>query len=299
MVIDRLSRCLRLCFTLAGLGLLACGHQGGRRPLTIASTTSTENSGLYDVLLPQFTKATGIAVRVIAVGTGQALELGRRGDADVVIVHHPPSEETFVRDGHGVARVPFMRNSFVLVGPGSDPNGLRQASDVLDALRRWRAGHGAFLSRGDESGTHRREQELWAQAGVKVGDLPAERYRASGQGMGATLNMAIGLDATTLTDLGTWLAFENRGAHEVLVRDDPPLFNPYAAIAVNAKRHAHVRADAAQALIRWLTSSEGQAAIGAYRLGGVALFVPTAVPGGNVPNDAVPNDSVHRGSATR
>ncbi len=258
--------------------------------ITLASTTSTENSGLFDHLLPQFTLATGIAVRVVAVGTGQALRIARNGDADVLLVHHRRSEEAFVAAGYGLRRYDVMVNDFVLLGPRADPAGLRGLDDAVAALVRVAAARAPFASRGDDSGTHKKERDLWAAAGLDPsaagldpsaagldpGAAGGAWYRETGSGMGATLNAAAAMGAYALTDRATWLAFRNKGDLEVLVEGDERLFNPYGAILVNPARHPHVHAREGQTFIDWLVSDPGQAAIAAYRLDGRQLFFPNA-----------------------
>ena len=244
--------------------------------ITLASTTSTENSGLFAHLLPRFTEATGIPVRVVAVGTGQALRIARNGDADVLLVHHRPSEEAFVAEGYGVRRHDIMYNDFVLVGPDADPARLRGLDDAAAALARVAATRAPFASRGDDSGTHKKELGLWAAAGLDPTAASGAWYRETGSGMGATLNAAAGMGAYALSDRATWLAFQNKGDLEVLVEGDARLFNPYGAILVNPLRHPHVHAREGQAFIDWLVSDAGQAAIAAYRLDGRQLFFPNA-----------------------
>lgn len=241
--------------------------------IRVASTTSTEASGLFDHILPRFTAATGIRVRVIAVGTGQAIRLARRGDADVLLVHHRPSEEAFVREGHGLRRHALMHNDFVIVGPASDPAGIRGMNDAVAAFKRIHGLRAAFLSRGDDSGTHKRERSLWRAAGV----APSERagwYRGIGAGMGRTLNTAAAMPAYTLVDRGTWQSFGNRGPLRLLVEGDRRLRNRYGVIAVNPQKHPHVKAKAARRFVAWLVSAAGQRAIGSFRIGGRVLFHP-------------------------
>jgi tungstate transport system substrate-binding protein len=247
---------------------------GEERFITVASTTSTEQSGLFDHLLPIFTAKTGIDVRVIAQGTGQALQTGARGDADVVLVHDPESEKRFVAEGHGVRRHPVMYNDFVLVGPIADPAGVKGSADAVEALRRIAASVAPFASRGDDSGTHKAELRLWKQAGVEP--KGGSWYRETGSGMGPTLNTAAGLGAYALTDRATWLAFANKQDLAILAQGDKRLFNQYAAILVNPERHPHVKAEWAQAFIDWLISPDGQRAIADYRIGGQQLFFPNA-----------------------
>jgi tungstate transport system substrate-binding protein len=262
--------------------LLAClvptGAAAQPSSITVASTTSTEQSGLFAHLLPRFTAKTGIAVRIVAAGTGQALEIGRRGDADVVLVHDPAAEERFVAAGHGLRRVPVMSNDFVLVGPKADPAKIAGAG-MSEALRRVAASKATFVSRGDRSGTHAAELRAWKAAGI---DLEAARgawYKEVGQGMGPTLNTAAALGGYALTDRGTWLAFKNRGELDILLAGEPSLLNPYGVIAINPSRHPHVKAAEAQAFIDWLISAEGQRAIADYRIEGEQLFFPNPVVG--------------------
>ena len=251
------------------------------RFITVASTTSTQNSGLYEHILPNFTTRTGIAVRIVAVGTGQAIKLARNGDADVLFVHHKASEERFVADGFGVERFDVMYNDFVLVGPKADPAGVRDAADTSDALARIAAANSPFTSRGDNSGTHKKERELWQVAEVDVSTQSGSWYRETGSGMGATLNTAAGMDAYALTDRATWFKFKNRGTLEILAEDDERMFNQYGVILVNPARHPHIKHDLGQAFIDWLLSKDGQSAIGAYRLEGQQVFFPNAAAGGS------------------
>ena len=246
--------------------------------ITVASTTSTEQSGLFGHLLPLFTEKTGIAVRVVAQGTGQALKTASQGDADVVFVHDPASEKKFVEEGWGVKRVPVMYNDFVLVGPASDPAGIDGMADAAAALAKIAAAKAAFASRGDDSGTHKAELRLWKAAGVEP--KGQDWYRETGSGMGPTLNTAAGLPAYALADRGTWLAFSNKQDLTVLVEGDKRLFNQYGAILVNPARHPHVKVDWAQAFIDWLVSPEGQQAIADYKIEGQQLFFPNAAEPG-------------------
>ncbi len=267
---------------LLALALLAPAvpAQASEHFITVASTTSTENSGLFAHLLPQFTHATGIDVRVIAVGTGQALRIARNGDADVLLVHHRASEERFVAEGYGVRRHDVMFNDFVLVGPGADPAGVRGQTDAAQALARIARARALFASRGDDSGTHKKERELWAASGIDPVEASGAWYQETGSGMGATLNAAAGMGAYALSDRATWLAFRNKGDLEVLVEGDTRLFNPYGVILVNPAKHPHVNARYGQAFIDWLVSEPGQNAIAAHRLDGRQLFFPSAVGGG-------------------
>ncbi|WP_191061210.1 substrate-binding domain-containing protein [Geminicoccus harenae] len=243
--------------------------------ITVASTTSTEQSGLFGHLLPRFTGRTGIEVRVVALGTGQALDVGRRGDADVVFVHDRAAEEKFVAEGHGVNRVEVMYNDFVIAGPKSDP-AKAAGSDILQALQRIAATEQPFISRGDRSGTHAAELRYWQAAGIDIADAGGDWYREIGQGMGPALNMASASNAYVLSDRGTWLSFKNRGELAILVEGDRRLFNQYGVMLVNPEKHPDVQATEGQAFIDWLVSDEGQQAIGDYRIDGQQLFFPNA-----------------------
>ncbi len=243
--------------------------------IRVASTTSTEASGLFGYILPQFTRKTGIAVRVVAVGTGQAIRLARRGDVDVLLVHHKPSEEKFLREGYGLRRHPLMFNDFVIVGPERDPAKVKEAVDVTQALMRIRDAMATFLSRGDDSGTHKRERRLWRTAGVNP-SVQQGWYREIGAGMGRTLNIAATMPAYTLVDRGTWLSFANRRSLVLLFEGDYRLRNPYGVIVVNPQKHPHVNVRAAQSFVRWLVSPAGQRAIGSFRIDGKVLFYPLA-----------------------
>jgi tungstate transport system substrate-binding protein len=258
------------------LGAVSAAEQAPERYITVASTTSTENSGLFAYLLPIFQAKSGIAVRVVALGTGQALDVARRGDADVVFVHDRAAEDKFVAEGYGVGRRDVMYNDFVLVGPKSDPAKVAGAKDITVALKAIKAAHAPFVSRGDRSGTHAAELRLWTDAGVDIGASKGPWYRETGSGMGAALNTASGMDAYVLSDRGTWLAFTNRGSLAILVEGDKRLFNPYGVILVNPARHPHVKRADAQAFIDWLVSAEGQAAIAAFRINGEQAFFPDA-----------------------
>lgn len=266
-------RCVLAGVAAAGLAVLVQPVGAEPRFITVASTTSTEASGLFDHLLPMFTEQTGIEVRVVAQGTGQALETGRRGDADVLFVHDPVSEEQFVADGYGVKRFEVMYNDFVLVGPAGDPAGVKGMTDVTEALERIAAAGAVFASRGDDSGTHRTEQRLWQAAGVEPS---GSWYRELGSGMGETLNTAAAMDAYTVTDRGTWLSFTNRQDLAILVEGDPRLFNQYGIILVSPQRHPHVKAEMGQTFIDWILSDASQQAIGSYTVNGEQLFFPNA-----------------------
>lgn len=254
--------------------LLAAGPAGAAEFITLASTTSTEQSGLFSYLLPLFKKASGIEVRVVAVGTGQALAIGARGDADALLVHDRQGEDKFVADGHGIDRRDVMYNDFVLIGPKSDPAGVRGLKDVKEALRKIAAAKAPFASRGDDSGTHRTELRLWKAAGVDVSGADARWRRETGSGMGPTLNLAASLDAYVLADRATWANFKNRQNLDILSQGDPVLFNPYGSILVNPALHPHVKAKAAKRWHEWLTSDAGRAAIAAYKINGEEVFFP-------------------------
>jgi tungstate transport system substrate-binding protein len=249
--------------------------------ITVASTTSTENSGLFRFILPQFQQATGIEVRVVAVGTGQAIKNAERGDADVLFVHHRPSEEAFVAQGFGVACRDVMYNDYVLLGPQPDPAGIKGMKDAVAALARIAATQTPFISRGDDSGTHKLELSLWQAAGIDVRQASGSWYREAGSGMGATLNTTSGLDGYTISDRGTWISFKNKGKLAILVEGDPRLFNQYGVILVNPAKHAHVQAKEGQAFIDWLTSDQGQKAIADFRIEGQQMFFPNAKKGGS------------------
>jgi tungstate transport system substrate-binding protein len=252
---------------LVALTLALAPHALAQRFITVASTTSTEQSGLFKHLLPAFERETGIQVRVVALGTGQALDLARRGDADVVFVHAKSAEEKFVAEGHGVKRMPVMYNDFVLIGPKSDPAKVAGGKDILQALRSVKNTGAAFVSRGDRSGTHMAELDLWKAAQIE-------------QGMGPALNTASSMNAYVLGDRATWLAFKNRGELAILVEGDRRLFNQYGVILVNPEKHASVKPTDAQAFIDWIVSAEGQKAIASYQIGGEQLFFPNAHDGG-------------------
>ena len=259
-------------FVLAGLPP-AAGHSSS---ITVASTTSTEQSGLFGYILPRFTSKTGIGVKVVALGTGQALDVGRRGDADVVFVHDQAAEEEFVTQGFGLKRYPVMYNDFVLIGPQTDPAKIAGDEDILDALRKIAATKVPFISRGDRSGTHAAELRYWKEAGVDLAAVKGPWYREIGQGMGAALNIASAANAYVLSDRGTWLAFKNRDELRILVEGDRRLFNQYGVILVNPAKHPNVKAREGQAFIDWLVSPEGQRTIADYKVGGEQLFFPNA-----------------------
>ena len=261
---------IALAFCLAG------SAYAQQKYITVASTTSTEQSGLFKHLLPVFEKKTGIQVRVVALGTGQALDMGRRGDADVVFVHARPLEEKFLAEGFGVKRQDVMYNDFVLIGPKADPAKVRGGRDVLEAFRRIRAAKAPFVSRGDKSGTHFAEIEIWKAASIDIAKDRAAWYRDTGQGMGPALNIAAGMNGYILADRGTWLSFKNRGELAILVEGDKRLFNQYGIMLVNPQKHPSVKKDLGQAFIDWIVSPEGQNAIAAYKIAGEQLFFPNA-----------------------
>ncbi len=256
--------------------ILSANAHGQHNYITVASTTSTEQSGLFKHLLPIFEKKTGIQVRVVALGTGQALDMGRRGDADVVFVHAKPLEEKFLAEGFGVRRLEVMYNDFVLIGPKADPAKIAGGKDVLEAFRKVKAAQAPFVSRGDKSGTHFAEIEIWKSAGVDLAKDKGPWYRDTGQGMGPALNSAAGMNAYILADRGTWLSFKNRADLAVLVEGDRRLINQYGIMLVNPARHPSVKQDQGQAFIDWVISPEGQNAIAAYKIRGEQLFFPNA-----------------------
>ena len=244
--------------------------------IVVASTTSTQDSGLFDHILPLFEGKTGIDVKVVAQGTGQALDTGRRGDADVVFVHAKAQEEKFIEEGFGVKRFDVMYNDFVLVGPKSDPAGVSGTEDIAAALVAIQEKNAPFVSRGDKSGTHSAELRLWKDAGVDIATAKGDWYKEIGQGMGAALNTAAAMNAYVLSDRATWLSFENRGELDIAVVGDKRLFNQYGVMLVNPEKHPSVKAEAGQQFIDWLVSPEGQKAIGEYKIGGKQLFFPNA-----------------------
>ena len=268
----------RLGFSIIAILLLSsmgvCLAQDGS--IVVASTTSTQQSGLFGYLLPRFTAKTGIAVKVVAVGTGQALDIGRRGDADVVFVHDRPAEEKFMSEGQGVKRFDVMYNDFVIIGPKSDPAHIAGDHDVTDALRKIAAVKAPFISRGDRSGTNEAELRLWKQAGIDIAAVKGSWYREIGQGMGPALNMASASNAYLLSDRGTWLSFRNRGDLAILTEGDKRLFNQYGVMLVNPVKHPNVKVKDGQAFVDWLISPEGQKTIAGYKVGGDQLFFPDA-----------------------
>jgi tungstate transport system substrate-binding protein len=266
----------KLAAGLLALAALALPAEAAERFITVASTTSTEQSGLFKHLLPIFQKKTGVEVRVVAVGTGQAIKLAEKGDADVLFVHHKPSEDRFVAEGWGVKRLPVMYNDFIVVGPKADPAKIKGLKDTAAAFARIAAAKAPFASRADKSGTHLAELEFWKAAGVDAAAASGQWYRETGSGMGPTLNTAAGMDAYALTDRGTWLSFANRRNLEIAVEGDPKLFNQYGVMLVNRAKHAHVKDGDGQAFVDWLVSPEGQKAIADYKINGRQLFFPNA-----------------------
>ncbi len=262
----------RVFFLLA----LCASAQAQEKFITVASTTSTEQSGLFKHLLPVFERKTGIQVRVVAVGTGQALDIGRRGDADVVLVHAKPLEEQFMAEGQGVKRYDVMYNDFVLIGPKSDAAKVAGTKDVAAAFRTIKEASAPFVSRGDRSGTHFAELEIWKLAGIDIAQAKGPWYRDTGQGMGPALNTAAGMNAYILADRGTWLAFKNRADLGIVVEGDKRLYNQYGVMLVNPARHPTVKKEMGQAFVDWLISAEGQRAIAGYKINGEQLFFPNA-----------------------
>jgi tungstate transport system substrate-binding protein len=266
----------RRLFLGAMLLCIGLGAQTQERFITVASTTSTEQSGLFGYLLPIYEKQTGVKVRVVALGTGQALDVGRRGDADVVFVHARAAEEKFVAEGQGVKRIPVMYNDFVLIGPKGDPAKVGGGKDIVDALKKVRAAQAPFVSRGDRSGTHMAELDLWKASGIDLDKVKGPWYRDTGQGMGPALNTAASMGAYILADRGTWLAFKNRGELTILVEGDRRLFNQYGVMLVNPEKHPSVKKELGQQFIDWLVSPAGQKTIADYRINGEQLFYPNA-----------------------
>ena len=267
----------RMFSTLAALVMLGGVPAFAQdQSIVVASTTSTQDSGLFDHILPLFEGKTGIDVKVVAQGTGQALDTGRRGDADVVFVHAKAQEEKFIEEGFGVKRFDVMYNDFVLVGPKSDPAGVSGTEDIAAALVAIQEKNAPFVSRGDKSGTHSAELRLWKDAGVDIATAKGGWYKEIGQGMGAALNTAAAMNAYVLSDRATWLSFENRGELDIAVKGDKRLFNQYGVMLVNPEKHPSVKAEAGQQFIDWLVSPEGQKAISEYKIGGKQLFFPNA-----------------------
>jgi tungstate transport system substrate-binding protein len=268
-----------LVFVLTALAtpiLSLASAEAQEKSIVVASTTSTQDSGLFGHILPMFKAKTGIEVKVVAQGTGQALDTARRGDADVVFVHAKPQEEKFVAEGFGVKRFDVMYNDFVLIGPKADPAKIKGGKDVVAALKAISAASSPFVSRGDRSGTHAAELALWKAAGLDPAGSKPAWYREIGQGMGAALNTANAMNAYLLSDRGTWISFKNKGDLEIVVEGDQRLFNQYGVILVNPEKHPNVRKDLGQAFIDWILSAEGQNAIRSYKIEGRQLFFPNA-----------------------
>ncbi len=275
------SRYLAFAFAFAGLvfsSLTAAPISAQEKSIVVASTTSTQDSGLFGYILPVFKEKTGIDVKVVAQGTGQALDTGRRGDADVVFVHAKPQEEKFVADGHGVKRFDVMYNDFVLIGPKSDPAKVKGGKDILAALKAIQEKGAPFVSRGDKSGTHSAELRLWKAAGLDPAGSKPAWYREIGQGMGAALNTASAMGGYVLSDRGTWISFKNKDQLEIAVEGDNRLFNQYGIVLVNPEKHPNVNKQLGQQFIDWIISAEGQGAIRNYKIDGQQLFFPNATP---------------------
>ena len=258
--------------TITAYLLISTSMTSFAQNLVMASTTSTEQSGLFQHLLPEFKKSTGVDVKVVALGTGQALDMGRRGDADILFVHDQVAEEKFVADGFGIKRLPVMYNDFVLIGPANDPAKVA-GKEIMNALKNLSAANASFISRGDKSGTHAAELRYWKNANL---ENKGTGYKECGCGMGPALNIASSTDSYVLADRGTWLSFKNRGSMKILVEGDSRLFNQYGVIAVNPAKHPHVKVDVAQKFIDWVISPIGQSAIASYKIGGEQLFFPNA-----------------------
>ena len=258
--------------TITAYLLMGASMTCSAQNLVMASTTSTEQSGLFQHLLPEFKKSTGVDVKVVALGTGQALDMGRRGDADILFVHDQVAEEKFVTDGFGIKRLPVMYNDFVLIGPANDPAKVA-GKEIMNALKNLAAANASFISRGDKSGTHAAELRYWKNANL---ENKGTGYKECGCGMGPALNIASSTDSYVLADRGTWLSFKNRGSMKILVEGDSRLFNQYGVIAVNPAKHPHVKVDVAQKFIDWVISPIGQSVIASYKIGGEQLFFPNA-----------------------
>jgi tungstate transport system substrate-binding protein len=266
---------------IAAAALVFAGQASAQeKSIVVASTTSTQDSGLFGHILPMFKAKTGIDVKVVAQGTGQALDTARRGDADVVLVHAKPAEEKFLSEGFGVKRYPVMYNDFILIGPKADPAGVKGSKDIVAALGAIKAKGADFISRGDKSGTHQAELNLWKVAGIDIAKDKGPWYKEIGQGMGAALNTASASNAYVLADRGTWLSFKNRGDLGIAVEGDKRLFNQYGVMLVNPEKHPSVKKDFGRQFIDWLVSSEGQKAIADYKINGEQLFYPNASDSG-------------------
>ncbi len=274
MFLQKSLRTALVAAVLIGTGLSAA--HADNPFIVVQSTTSTQNSGLLDVILPIFTDSSGIDVRVVAVGTGQAIKNASNGDGDVLLVHAKPAEEKFIEDGQGVERFDVMYNDFVLVGPAADPAGIAGGRDIAAALATIAEKKATFASRGDDSGTHKAELRLWGMANIDAQAASGDWYRETGSGMGATLNTGTGMDAYVLTDRATWIAFGNKGDYQIVVEGDERLFNQYGVILVNPAKHANVKTREGQAFIDWLTGDTGQSAIADFKIDGQQLFFPNA-----------------------
>jgi len=270
---------IKSLFVAALIALTMTAAHAEDKFITVASTTSTQNSGLFEYMLPIFTKKTGIKVHVVAVGTGQAIKLARKGDADVLFVHHKPSETKVVADGIGVKRFDVMYNDFVIIGPKADPAKIKGSKKAADALKKISASGTLFASRGDNSGTNKKELELWKDAGVDVKAASGKWYRETGSGMGATLNAASGMGAYTLSDRATWLNFKNKADLAILTEGDPVLFNQYGIMRISDKKFPHVKTKMAQTFVDWVISKDGQQVIAEYKIKGHQAFFPNAQPG--------------------
>ncbi|WP_417769928.1 substrate-binding domain-containing protein [Stappia sp.] len=275
----------RQFLTLAAAGLLVTGLAGPLQAeetfIVVQSTTSTQNSGLFEFMLPKFTEKTGIEVRVVAVGTGQAIKNAANGDGDVLFVHAKAAEEKFVTEGNGVKRFDVMYNDFVIVGPPSDPAGVAGSNDVVASLKKIAEAGAPFASRGDDSGTHKAELRLWKAAGIDVKDASGGWYRETGSGMGATLNTGTGMGAYVMTDRATWISFGNKGEYKVAVEGDDKMFNQYGIILVSKDKHPNVKADLGEQFVNWVVSKDGQQVIADYKVDGQQLFFPNAAPSGS------------------
>ena len=274
MFLQKSLRTALVAAVLIGTGLSAA--HADNPFIVVQSTTSTQNSGLLDVILPIFTDSSGIDVRVVAVGTGQAIKNASNGDGDVLLVHAKPAEEKFIEDGQGVERFDVMYNDFVLVGPAADPAGIAGGRDIAAALATIAEKKATFASRGDDSGTHKAELRLWGMANIDAQAASGDWYRETGSGMGATLNTGTGMDAYVLTDRATWIAFGNKGDYQIVVEGDERLFNQYGVILVNPAKHANVKAREGQAFVDWLIGDAGQSAIADFKIDGQQLFFPNA-----------------------
>jgi tungstate transport system substrate-binding protein len=270
------NRRVILVALIAAAAALAAPAQGQEKFIIVASTTSTEQSGLFGFILPIFQKSTGIAVRVVALGTGQALDMARRGDADVVFVHDPAAERKFVSEDYGIGHRDVMYNDFVLIGPKADPAKVAGGKDITAALQKVQAAQAPFVSRGDKSGTHAAELRLWKDAGIDITKQKGPWYRETGSGMGPALNTASSMNAYILADRGTWLSFKNRGDLGIVVEGDKRLFNQYGVMLVNPAKHPHVKKKLGQTFVDWVVSPDGQRAIAQYTIGGQQLFFPNA-----------------------